>query len=351
MTKIEEKPFDLCDGVTIAKPLGIGTMQWGTTWLDNKLNKGGNLPDCVIDDIVDTVLQSGVQFFDTAEGYGGGSSEVRVRDQVLPKAHVNNVVVATKFLPTLWRWTQGSFLHAVRESNARLGVDICDLYFIHTPVHPLPLEFWIRAACVAVDLKLIKAIGISNCKASQVERAHAEACKHGKRIVANQILFNLLDYNSEELRITDDTCRKLGIRIVAYSPIGQGLLTENLTEEKFKGIRLGTMMGIKWNDSNKLFALRNKISEIAMDEGKTMAQVCLNWTICHNAIPLVGTRSKAQASNSVGCLGWRLTESQVADLDRHALARSTLGKPRWRRLIFVVAISMLVLTYRLTSFL
>ncbi len=93
------------------------------------------------------------------------------------------------------------------------------------------------------------------------------------------------------------------IRIIAYSPIGQGLLTEGLTEDKFNGIRLGRMLGLSWGSPGPLWALRECIADTAKAHGRTMAQVCLNWTICHGAIPLVGTRSLRQAEDSLGALG------------------------------------------------
>lgn len=161
-------------GIFIQQPIGIGTMQWGDSWLDKAfVNKGGGTPTSQeVDAIFEIVMEKlKVNFFDTAEGYGGGSGERRIGDVL--RRHpglVENAVIATKFLPTLWRWTTNSLLVAVRESNKRLGISSCPLYFIHTPVHPMPLEHWVRACCVAQERGYIKAIGLSNCNASQVQR-------------------------------------------------------------------------------------------------------------------------------------------------------------------------------------
>ncbi|CAE7173012.1 unnamed protein product, partial [Symbiodinium pilosum] len=189
----------------------------------------------------------------------------------------------------------------------------------------------------------IREIGISNCNAQQVRRACAEAKKHGLGIAANQIMFNLLCFQSPELQATVQACRENNVKIIAYAPIGQGLLTQALTDEKFSKIRLAKMtrLGI-----DELQELRAAIERLAEKYGKTMAQVCLNWTICHDALPLVGTRSLQQAHDTAGCLGWRLSKDDVEELDSHALQRSTLSKPRWKRVLFVTFITLLVFSYQ-----
>ena len=333
--------------LTLQQPLGIGTMQWGRTWLDQKLNRG-NLDDQLCASICQEFTEvHGVQFFDTAEGYGGGTSEERLRDVLVEPAkdqkQPHPCIIATKFLPTLARWTHGSFARALEGSCQRLGVDAIDIYFIHTPIHPLPLEHWVHAACREAKAGRIREIGISNCNAQQVRRACAEAQKHGLRIAANQIMFNLLCFQSPELQETLRACQENHVQIIAYAPIGQGLLTQALTDEKFSRIRLAKMTRIVMDE---LHDLRGVIERLASKYDKSMAQICLNWTICHGAIPLVGTRSMLQAQDTAGCLGWRLAAEDVEELDRHALKRSTLSKPRWKRVLFVTFITLLVFSYR-----
>ena len=95
--------------------------------------------------------------------YGGGTSETRIahvrkwyEGTHLDGKQDNDIVIATKYLPTLWRWTKGAFYKSLRGSLDRLGVDCIDLYFIHTPIHPLPLEYFIQWACDAAADGLIK---------------------------------------------------------------------------------------------------------------------------------------------------------------------------------------------------
>src|SRR5690242_10991598 len=81
-------------------------------------------------------------------------------------------------------------------------------------------------------------------------------------------------------------------------------------------------------------ALRDKIEELAGQHNKTMAQVCLNWTIQHKCIPLVGVRTVTQARDNLGALGWNLKESEVAELDRLARTSSTPSRPGGNKSIY-----------------
>lgn len=82
--------------------------------------------------------------------------------------HATQVTLATKFLPHLGRWSKRSLSQALHASNQRLGVEASDIYFIHTPVHPMPLEHWVAAAAREANRGRIQALGLSNCNADQV---------------------------------------------------------------------------------------------------------------------------------------------------------------------------------------
>ncbi len=322
-------------------PIGIGTMLWGNSRLDAKIN-GRVVPIDTLQDIRRRALAAGVTFVDTAEGYGGGTCELRVgRAGFKPP----EAVVATKFLPTIWRWSERSVVRAIRRSNRRLGVRRADICFIHSPVHPRSPEVWIRGAAQAVRAGLIREVGISNFNADQVAAAHAAAQAAGIRIVANQIMFNPLVYNARSLRATVDACRERGIAVIGYGPVGQGLLTDGLAPERARRIRLTRLAGIRFDD---ITALRSKIAEIAGRHGRSMAQVCINWSIRKGVVPLVGTRSREQLDDSISAAWFSLTDSEIAELDALALSHSTFNRPRRRRAFFVVFISMLMVAYRLS---
>ena len=252
------------------------------------------------------------------------------------------MVIATKYLPTLWRWTKGAFYKSLKGSLQRLEVNCIDLYFIHTPIHPLPIETFIQWACDAQKDGLIKHIGISNCNADLTRRAHKVAVENGTTIACNQIMLNLLVWKSSKHQETVQTCQELGIQIVAYSPIGQGLLTDNLTEAKFSKIRAVRMTGVKLEE---LGPLRAEISRISKKQNCPMSQVAMNWVRGHGAIPLVGCRSVPQVVDAAGCTEWDLSTEDLAKLDALSLGSSLFERPLYRRSLFVVFISLLQLAY------
>ncbi len=100
---------------------------------------------------------------------------------------------------------------------------------------------------------------------------------------------------------------------------------------------------------DRLSPLRKVISDIAREHTTTMAAVCINWTIRHGCIALVGMRTLAQAKEAVAAMeDFRLTDEQLLRLDNAALDISTLEKPKWKRLLFVFLISLLLIMYMLT---
>jgi len=212
-----------------------------------------------------------------------------------------------------------------------MKVERIPIYFIHTPIHWLPIEFWIEAACDARDAGYIENIGVSNFNADQLLRAQAVATRRGYSIAANQVMFGLLNYKNETLSKTIQTCRELGITVVAFSPIGQGLLTDKLETSKVKENRVARMTGLL---PSRLDNLREVVRSVAEETGRSMAQVAINWVICHDCIPLVGCRSVSQAKDTLGSVGWKLSDDQVKRLDDAALSHSTLDGKRWKRVFF-----------------
>jgi aryl-alcohol dehydrogenase-like predicted oxidoreductase len=354
--------------------LGVGLMQWGTTCIDDKfVNSKGNLSEEEVREMWRSCREHDIVFFDTAEGmtawnsimhffdsnanvrpyiihvgYGGGTSETRIGGvrKWYEGTHLDGkqdeIIIATKFLPTLWRWTKGAFYKSLHGSLERLGVESIDLYFIHTPIHPLPFECFVQWACDAADDGLIKHIGISNCNADLTRRAHAVAKKNGKQIECNQIMLNLLVWQSQNHRNTVQTCRELGIQVAAYSPIGQGLLTDGLTESKYSTIRAVRMTGVQYLD---LVPLREEIERLSKTHNCTMAQIAINWVRGHGAIPLIGCRSVKQLKDAEASLGWSLSIREIENLNELSLGLSMFDRPMYRRCLFVVFISLLQLAY------
>ncbi len=289
-------------------PLGIGTWQWGDNMFWGYEKSGYNAQD--VQAAFTTSVQAGINFFDTAEVYGLGRSETLLGQFVRQAGQP--LVVATKFMPFPWRLGKGRMHHALRHSLKRLGLDKVDLYQIHWPLPPRPIEYWVEAVAELAQVGLTRAVGVSNYSADQMRRAHGVLAKRGLALASNQVKFNLLNRAPERSGLLQ-ACRELNITLIAYSPLAQGLLSGKYNPQNppqdFRNRSYAQLLG----KIQPLIALLKDIGQA--HGGKTPPQVALNWVICKGAVPIPGAKNARQAQDNVGALGWRLTEGELAALD------------------------------------
>jgi aryl-alcohol dehydrogenase-like predicted oxidoreductase len=294
-------------------PLGIGAWAWGDklVW-----GFGRGYSDNDVKEAFMTSIEAGINFYDTAEVYGSGKSE-RLLGSFLPQVS-NAPVVATKFMPFPWRITKGRLIHALRASLKRLGLTQVDLYQIHWPFLPVPIETWADALADVVQEGLVKAVGVSNYDEAQMRRAYTVLARRGIPLASNQVDFSLAN-RSVEFDGLLKSCQELSITLIAYSPLAQGLLTGKYTlENPMPGIR-----GRKYNRATleKAQPLLKQMVEIGRaHDGKTPSQVALNWLICKGTVPIPGAKNARQAQENAGALGWQLSSDEVAQLDEASLA-------------------------------
>jgi aryl-alcohol dehydrogenase-like predicted oxidoreductase len=288
--------------------LGIGTWQWGdrTTW-----GFGGDYAETDIRAAFDACLAGGITFFDTAEIYGLGRSE-RFLGQFV-KAAGKNLMVATKFMPFPWRLGKGRLRAALRRSLDRLGVERVDLYQIHMPWPPMPIETWMDGLADAVQAGLVREVGVSNYNVAQVQRAYAALAQRGVRLASNQVNYSLLDRRPEQTGLWA-LCRELDVRIIAYSPLAKGMLSGKYTPAhppRGPRARMYPPDLLK-----RLEPLLTMLRELGEAHGhKSPGQVALNWLISKGALPIPGVKTAAQAKDNIGALGWRLTQAEVLALE------------------------------------
>jgi aryl-alcohol dehydrogenase-like predicted oxidoreductase len=287
--------------------LGLGAWAWGdrTLW-----NYGHGYTDTDIAEAFQVTLQAGVNLVDTAEVYGSGRSE-RILGELM-KITETPVLVATKFMPFPWRFMRRNLVGALQRSLERLGLEKVDLYQVHWPFPPFPVEYWAEGLARAVKAGLTRSVGVSNYNRSQMERAQSVLARHEIPLASNQVEYHLLNRTIEKNGLLD-RCLETGVRLIAYSPLAKGLLTGKYSPENPPpGLRMG-MLGWALKDLPRLIALMN---EIGKDHGeKTPAQVALNWLICKGTLPIPGAKNAKQAAQNAGAAGWRLTPEQVKALD------------------------------------
>jgi aryl-alcohol dehydrogenase-like predicted oxidoreductase len=289
-------------------PMGTGAWEWGDRFM---WGFGREYGPRQVEESFHASLAAGIDFFDTAELYGNGRSE-KFLGALMPSID-RKVILATKFFPFPWRLTRGALHAALRTSLKRLGRGSVELYQIHQPYPPNAPVFWAEALAEAAQRGLIRAAGVSNYNADWTRRTQAALARHGLPLASNQVEYSLLDRHIERDG-TMQTCRELGVTVIAYSPIAQGALTGKYTPENLPpGFRRRVYNRNYLAKIQPLVALLREIG--AAHGGKTPGQVALNWVMAKDAVPIPGAKNARQAQENTGALGWRLTGSEVAALD------------------------------------
>jgi aryl-alcohol dehydrogenase-like predicted oxidoreductase len=282
-------------------PLGMGTNAWGFSLRADPAKQP----------TLAAALEAGINFIDTAEIYNLGGSEKTLG--LLLQKQRTEVILATKFFPFPWRLAKSSLTAALRASLRRLGVPNVDLYILHFPVPPVPLETWVDALANVQQAGLTRAVGISNCNAQQTRRAHTILAGRGIPLASNQVEYSLLKRTAERNSLLA-TCRELGVSLVAYRPLGYGLLTGKYTPEDLPAYLHGRI--VRRADLQRVGPLIELLRELARNHGKTPSQVALNWVVCKGAVPIPGAKNPRQATENAGALGWRLDAAEVEALDQ-----------------------------------
>ncbi len=296
--------------------LGIGTWAWG-----DKLfwSYGNDYGADQVREAFRATLDAGIDFFDTAEVYGLGESE-RLLGQFMRQTE-KPVQIATKFFPLPWRFNAQSVSDALTASLERLQVPQVALYQVHQPFDfLLGKRALMNALADEVQQGRIATVGVSNYSAEQMRESHKFLAARGVPLAVNQVRYSLLTRQIESNGILD-TARELGITILAYSPLAQGLLTGKYTAESARSgqsLQGARRLDPRFNESGleKIAPVVRLLQDMGAVHQRTPAQVALNWLIAQGVIPIPGAKNADQAHQNAGALGWSLTEQEIATLDR-----------------------------------
>lgn len=295
-------------------PLCIGTWAWGDKifW-----NYGNGYGQEQLQAAFTTALEVGITFFDTAEVYGLGKSE-ELLGQFLQETQ-KSVQVATKFWNWPWRFTTQSVADALTDSLKRLQLQRVELYQIHWPfTFFLSQEALINTLADEVQRGRIGAVGISNYSAKQMREVHKILAVRGIPLAVNQVPYSLLTRQIESNGIFE-TARELGVTILAYSPLAQGLLTGKYTIDSGEipsgARRIDPRFGK--DGLQKIAPVISLLRNLGEKYDRTPAQVALNWLIAQgNVIPIAGVKSAEQVRQNAGALGWKLNDDEVGELEK-----------------------------------
>jgi aryl-alcohol dehydrogenase-like predicted oxidoreductase len=299
----------------VVPPMGVGVWSWGdkSFW--------GYGQDYTREDVTlayKACLDTGLNFFDTAEMYGRGESE-RILGKCI-REDGRPVIIASKFAPLPNRLSARSLLEALDASLERLNVKTMDLYQIHWPYSLIGVDALMDALAQAVHSGKVRAVGVSNYGAKLMRRAHARLARHDIPLASNQVHYNLIHRKPEKNGVLD-ACRELNVALIAYSPLEQGLLTGKYRIVAGQAISVTGPRrftpAFRTSQRRKIEPLLQTMEDIATTHSKTVGQVALNWLLSKDEciIPIPGAKNVRQASENAGAIGWRLTSEEFKRID------------------------------------
>jgi aryl-alcohol dehydrogenase-like predicted oxidoreductase len=262
-------------------------------------------------------LELGIFFLDTADVYGAGANEELVGRAIAGRR--DEVVLATKF-GNRWyedgtRTIDGSpdyVRSAIDASLQRLGVDHVDLYYQHRVDADTPIEETVGALSEVVAAGKVKHIGLSEAGAETIRRAHAV-----HPITALQSEYSLWTRDPEGEIL--DTCRELGIGLVAYSPLGRGFLAGRFTspDELDDGDFRKNHPRFQGENLEHNQKLVETVQEIALEKNATPAQVALAWVLSRgdDVVPIPGTKRRTYLEQNAAASQVELTDHDQQRLD------------------------------------
>jgi aryl-alcohol dehydrogenase-like predicted oxidoreductase len=303
--------------------LGVGAMTWGSPsgrsrWGPAKLAYGGPPGPEEEGRAFQASLSAGVDLFDTAAMYSGGASERRLGEL----AEGKSVVIATKFPPG-WLSKAEVLPDALDQSLGRLRRRTIDLYQHHFPSRRISIPALMGFMADAVEAGKVRAIGVSNYSAAQLRVAHAALAERGIPLASNQVEYSLL-HRAPEVNGVLDACRELGVTLIAYQPLAQGVLTGKYRPgDRPKGIRrFGRYF--RGDGLKKVQPVVALLREIGDRYSRTPAQVALRWLIeRERVLPIPGAKNWRQAASNAEALSFSLDAAEIEALDRATTA--------WRR--------------------
>jgi aryl-alcohol dehydrogenase-like predicted oxidoreductase len=291
-------------------PIGFGTWAWGDSlfW-----GYGKDYGEVELRIAFQAAVNKGITFLDTAEVYGLGKSEELIGKFI--KETNATTQIATKYMPLPWRFRKEDVADAVTASLKRLKMPSIDLYQVHFPAPSfLSQAGLMNALADEVEQGRIKAVGVSNYSAEQLREAHQLLARRGVPLAVNQMRYSLITREIETNGVLA-TARELGVTILAYSPLAQGLLTGKYTATNPPTGARSLDRRFQAAGLLKLKPVLDKLNQLGDKYSKTPAQVALNWLMCQpGVIPIPGIKTAAQVDQNAGALGWELSAEEVTEL-------------------------------------
>lgn len=300
-------------------PIGLGCWQFSKQ--NNLAGKfWPKLEDDVIDKIVALSLEGGINWFDTAEVYGNGASE-KALSKALQTAgkKPGEVLIATKWWP-MFRFAS-NIIRTIDERIKALAPFPIDLYQVHQSWSFSNEKKEMAAMAELLNRKLIKSIGVSNFPAEKMKSAWETLEKIGIPLASNQMPYSLLNRKIESNGVME-LAKKLGISIIAYSPLAQGVVTGKFHDNpeliKNIGFRKSNSL-FKPEGLKKSLPVVSLVKELAGKYQITPSQIALNWLIHFHGdtvVAIPGATKEIHVKENTGALSFKLSDEDMMRLDK-----------------------------------
>lgn len=287
--------------------------------------------------MIDLCFDVGVTFFDTANNYSGGASESILGAALEGKRH--QAIVSTKAAFTVGSGpndkgtSRAHLMRACEDSLKRLGTDYLDIYFMHGFDALTPVEETLRALDDLITAGKIRYIGCSNFSGWHVMKSLATSERLGLgRYVVYQGYYSLLnrDYEWELMPLALDQ----GLGTMVWSPLGWGRLTGKYRRGAIPSegrIATGGAVGGPEVDEERLYSLVDALDEIVGETGRTIPEIAIAWLLTRPSVVnvIIGARDEEQLKQNLGVIDFKLSEEQIARLDK--ASHQTPTYPYWHQ--------------------
>jgi 1-deoxyxylulose-5-phosphate synthase len=307
----------------------LGMMSYG-----NDSDRPWVLDEQAAEPIVRRAVEGGITFFDTADSYSGGASEVAT-GRLLPKfLSREELVVATKVYfqttpgPNGRGLSRKHVLSAIDASLGRLGMDYVDLYQIHRWDPDTPVEETMEALHDVVRAGKARYLGASSMHAWQFARAQRVAADGGwTPFVSMQNHYNLV-YREEEREMIPQ-CIDQGVGIIPWSPLARGFLTGTRTRQGERRTTRAETDGLqdRFYARPEDFDVVDRVVEVAGQRGVPAAQVALAWLLHQPGVtaPIVGATRLGHIEDALAAADLRLSAEELARLEEPYVPHPVLG--------------------------
>jgi aryl-alcohol dehydrogenase-like predicted oxidoreductase len=285
-------------------------------------NFGMRIDEAQAGAVVRAALDAGVNFFDTADVYGGTRSEEYLGRALGTRR--DDAVIATKFGAQLDEQRKGASAAyvrtAVEDSLRRLGTDRIDLYQLHVPDSAVPIDETLGALDELVQAGKVREIGASNFSPEMIDEAERVSREHAwARFASVQNEYSLLRRLPE--RGVLDACVRNDIGFLPYFPLASGMLTGKYrrNETPPEGTRLANAPAERREQafSEKNFNRVEALEEWSAEQGHTLLELAISWLLARPAIVSViaGATKPEQVDANVAAAGWTLSEDDLRAID------------------------------------